>query len=256
LPAARGIDSVILPGDLGERVRELLEEWRQAEKLLRYGLTPRNRVLLHGPSGNGKTTLAGAVAAELGLPLVVVRISDVIGSKMGDFIHGVAGVFANARRTHCLLFIDECDSICAARSDDGQACAQERNGAVNTLLLELDRLPASHAVFFATNFADVLDPAMRRRVNLTLEMPAPTISDLVRLVDRLRLDHPLWPLAGFDPESCGATSFAQCEQMALDHARRAVLEPDFDPLGLQGKPRSTWLREQAGLRGIVKHHTV
>lgn len=244
----RRLDSIVLPGDLGARVSELIEEWRQSEKLLRYGMRPRNRVLLCGPSGNGKTTLAAAVATELDLPLGYVQYSEVISKWVGHTHQHVAGVFREAAERPCVLFFDEADSLCSSRMESDHGADRERNLSVNTILLELDRLSEATVVMFATNFERVLDAAMRRRISLTLELPAPDAADLERLVDSMRRRHPLWPLDGFDAASCGATSFAQCEQMAVDHARRIILRGDFDPLGLEGRPRSAWLREQMSRR--------
>lgn len=240
----RPLDSIVLPGDLGGRVGELIHEWGQVEKLLQYGMQPRNRMLLHGPSGNGKTTLAAAIATELALPLAYVQYSALISKWVGDTHPRIAKVFREASSRPCVLFFDEADSLCASRSEGKTTGTREHNLAVNTLLLELDRLPQETVVIFATNFAQVLDPAMRRRVTLTLELPAPDVADLRRLLTTIRRKHPLWPLDDFDVEACGATSFATCEQMAIDHARRIILRDDFDPLGLTGKPRSAWLREQ------------
>lgn len=240
----RPLDSIVLPGDLSGRVAELIHEWGQFEKLLRYGMQPRNRMLLHGPSGNGKTTLAAAIATELDLPLAYVQLSALIGSRIGETAQHLTQVFRAAGDRPCVLFFDEADSLCGSRLESKEGADRERNHSVNTLLLELDRLSQETVVIFATNFAQVLDAAMRRRVTLTLELPAPDVADLRRLLQTIRRKHPLWPLDDFDVETCGATSFAQCEQMAIDHARQIILQEDFDPLGLSNRPRSAWLREQ------------
>lgn len=240
----RPLSSIVLPGGLADRVWELLEEWTQTDKLVRYGLQPRNRVLLYGPPGNGKTTLAQAIASELELPMALVPFSEIVSSWQGETVRHVASIFRRATQQPCVLFFDEADSLCASRTAVRDSCDREYNSVVNTVLLELDRLPVESVVIFATNFDQVLDPAMRRRINLTLELPAPAVADLRRLIESLQERHPLWPLGDFDVAASGATSFAQAEQLATDHARRRVLQPDFDPLRLQGKPKSTWLREQ------------
>lgn len=248
----RRLDSIVLPGDLGARVSELIEEWRQSEKLLRYGMRPRNRVLLYGPSGNGKTSLAAAVATELDLPLGYVQYSALISKYVGQTHQSVSHVFDLAEERPCVIFFDEADSLCSSRLESDHGADRERNLSVNTILLRLDRLWDQTVVMFATNFDKVLDAAMRRRIALSLELPAPDAADLLRLVESIRRRHPLWPLSDFDAAACGATSFAQCEQMAIDHARRIILRGDFDPLGLEGRPRSAWLREQMAKRQEVE----
>lgn len=239
----RPLDSIILPGNLAATVGEMIREWRATEKLARFGLKPRNRMLLHGPSGNGKTALAAAIATELDVPLAYVRYSELISKWVGHTHQNLARVFRESATQPCVLFFDEADSICSSRSSSEQSSSRERNLSVNTLLLELDRLSDETVAIFATNLPDMLDAAMRRRISITMELPAPDLDDLRRLVATIRSKNPLLPLADFKVEECGATSFAQCEQLAIDHARRIILDMD-DPLGMAGKPRSAWLRER------------
>ncbi|MFV0446339.1 MAG: AAA family ATPase [Planctomycetaceae bacterium] len=240
----RPLDSIVLPGDLADRVRALLAEWEQSEKLARYGMTPRNRVLLYGPPGNGKATLAAAIATELKMPLTVIPHSEISSGTMGQQSKQLVAAFQPTKRAKCILFFDECDSLCNRRSTHGDSASKEENNTVNALLMALDQLPSTCVVIFATNFPQVLDPAFARRINLHLEMPAPDLDDLRRLHQSLLRRHPLWPIADFPIDTCGAPSFAVCEQMIQDFARAKILDPRFDPLNLAGKPRSAWLRDQ------------
>jgi len=104
----RTLDELILPTVLRTACDELVEEHHRKDLLRSYNLEPRNRVLLVGPPGNGKTSLAEALANQLIAPLFVVRYEAVIGSFLGetssrlrklfDFVR--THVVAGAKMTH------------------------------------------------------------------------------------------------------------------------------------------------------------
>jgi len=208
-------------------VTELIEEQKRAELLRSYGIEPRNRLLLSGPPGNGKTSVAEAIASELMLPFYVIRYEGVVSSFLGETAARLDNAFEFARTRRCVLFFDELDTIAKERSDEHETGEIKR--VVSTLLLQIDKLPSHVLLVGATNHSELLDRAAWRRFQIRAELEPPSRSEATRFLERLaaRLGGDL----GFAPrtlaDKLAGASFAELEEFALDVRRRAVLElPD------------------------------
>ncbi len=121
-----------------------------------------NGVLLHGPTGTGKTFLAQATAGEFGMGFVRVSVADLMSKFVGESAQNVATAFAYAAaNVPCLLFFDEFDSVAARRDDEPN---EENRRVVNQLLTSLEQYRSLRelAVMAATNSLDRLDPAVVR----------------------------------------------------------------------------------------------
>ena len=195
------------------------------EVLRAYGLEPRHRVLLIGPPGNGKTSLAEAIAEALLLPLVVVRYEEVIGSFLGETASRLAAVFAFARTRRCVLFFDEFDAVAKERGDEHETGEIKR--VVSSLLLQVDAVPSHALVVAASNHPELLDRAVDRRFQIRLELPLPGKAARFAWFEKLlgALDEPV----GITPETLArktsGASFSQLQDLADDIRRRHVLEP-------------------------------
>ncbi len=210
-------------------VAELIEEQRRADLLRSYGIEPRNRLLLSGPPGNGKTSVAEAIASELMLPFYVIRYEGVVSSFLGETAARLDSAFEFARTRRCVLFFDELDTIAKERSDEHETGEIKR--VVSTLLLQIDQLPPHVVLVGATNHSELLDRAAWRRFQIRAELTTPSRAQATRFLERLtaRMGGDL----GFTPrtlaDKLAGASYAELEEFALDIRRRAVLElPDGD----------------------------
>lgn len=88
------LPELVLSGKLIGRLRGLAEEFPRWEELDRSFIPRRQRLLFYGPPGCGKTSAAEAIAGELGLPLLVIRLDAVVSSYLGE----TAPRFAGRRR--------------------------------------------------------------------------------------------------------------------------------------------------------------
>lgn len=219
----RGLVDLLLPPHVQQACLELVEEHHRSELLRAYNLEPRNRVLLVGPPGNGKTSLAEALAKELDAPLLIVRYESIIGSYLGETAVRLAKLFAQARTQRCVLFFDEFDVIGKERGDIHETGEIKR--VVSSLLLQVDQLPSYVVVVTATNHCELLDRAVWRRFQLRLDLPAPRKEQRVLWFKRFETRSGLQ--LGYTPDDLArrlaGLSFAELEQFTLDVQRRYVL---------------------------------
>lgn len=223
----RTLDELILPDAVRQACRELIEEHHRRDLLRSHGLEPRNRVLLVGPPGNGKTTLAEALAEALMLPFIVVRYEGIIGSYLGETAVRLRRLFDYVRSRHCLLFLDEFDTLGKERGDTHDTGEIKR--VVSSLLLQLDDLPSHVLTVTATNHPELLDRAVWRRFQLRLELPPPGPKELELWFDRFKtaLREPIRYSAGGLAQKFRGVSYSEVEDFCGNIMRRRVLElPD------------------------------
>ena len=178
-----------------------------------------------GPPGNGKTSLAEAIAEALFLPLICVRYEEVIGSYLGETASRLAAVFSTARTRRCVLFFDEFDAVAKERGDEHETGEIKR--VVSSLLLQVDAMPSHTVVVAASNHAELLDRAVNRRFELRLELPVPGKIARMAWIERFLADFD--EPAGMSAETLArkttGASFSQLEDLSADVHRQRVLRP-------------------------------
>ena len=225
----RSLNDLILPEVVNAACRELTEEHHRRDLLRSYNLEPRNRILLEGPPGNGKTSLAEALATELMLPLIIARYEAIIGTYLGETSVRLKRLFDYAHTRHCVLFFDEFDTLGKERGDIHETGEIKR--VVSSLLLQVDALPSHVIVVTATNHPELLDRAVWRRFQLQLSLPAPSKAQLIEWFSKFasKLEKPF----GYEPQALAeklkGASFAEAEDFGQTVLRRFVLSlPNAD----------------------------
>ena len=129
-------------------------------------IQPPRGILLHGPPGCGKTMIANAFAAELGVPFIAISAPSIVSGMSGESEKALREHFEEAKRlAPCLVFIDEIDAITPKR-ENSQREMEKR--IVAQLLTCMDELALEKTggkavlVLAATNRPDSLDAALRR----------------------------------------------------------------------------------------------
>ncbi len=219
----RRLEDLVLPDLVIKGVRELIEEQQRAELLRSSGIEPRHRVLIVGPPGTGKTSLAESIAEAIAVPLFVVRYESMIGSYLGETAARLKRVFDYARTTPCVLFFDEFDAIGKERGDIHETGEIKR--VVTSLLMQIDELPSYTIVAAATNHPELLDRAAWRRFQLRFTLPVPTGKALARYIEDFAkgFGEPLGQSSSAIAKTLGRISYAEAEQFCLDLRRRQIL---------------------------------
>lgn len=177
---------LILRPQVRERLVELAQEVPEWSKLEALGIPRRNRLLFHGAPGCGKTSAAEALASELGVPLVIVRLDAIVSSYLGQTAGNLRRIFEYATSAQWVVLFDEFDALGRQRADPSEHGEIKR--VVNSFLQLLDDYDGPSILVAATNHEEILDRALWRRFDEVVEFPPPTVKEIQALL-RLQLQH-------------------------------------------------------------------
>jgi transitional endoplasmic reticulum ATPase len=166
-------DSLILDPAIKAQLQQLQAVIEDPEAAVRFGVEPPTGLLLAGPPGTGKTSVAKVLAAQAKCSFYPISGADVISKWVGESERNIRQLFERARANRpSIVFIDEIDAIAASR---GQV--ETHDSHVNQLLSEIDGVSGQRGVFVigATNRPDQLDPALLRggRLSRTIVLGLP-----------------------------------------------------------------------------------
>lgn len=165
------IDSPILNLDIENQLSDFLKERGMLERFLEENILPPNSILLTGKPGVGKTYIAKWLSYKLNMPLVTLDLASAISSYLGRSGQNIKSIFEFAKTHNVILFLDELDAIAKRRDDMGDLGELKR--LVNVLLKELEECPVTCVIIGATNHPEMLDSAIWRRFDRSIEVLMP-----------------------------------------------------------------------------------
>lgn len=173
-----------LADELEAKIRRVIREQRQRQRLRAHGFAPLRKLLLVGPPGTGKTMTASALAGELGLPLFSIQLDGLITKYMGETAAKLRLVFDAIAATRGVYLFDEFDALGGQRGAGNDVGEIRR--VLNSFLQFLERDDSESLIVGATNHVGLLDAALFRRFDAVLDYPLPA-GDVARDIMRSRL---------------------------------------------------------------------
>jgi transitional endoplasmic reticulum ATPase len=237
-------DSLVLAPAIKAQLQQLQAVIEDPESARRFGVEPPTGLLLAGPPGTGKTTIAKVLAAQARCSFYPVSGADVMSKWVGESEQNISRLFDRARENRpSIVFIDEIDAIAGLRGS-----VEVHDSQVNQLLAEVDGVSGQRGVFIigATNRPDQLDPALLRggRLSRTIVLGLPDEAGRLAI---LRLHAARMPTVGVRLNEIARASKglspadlkALCQEAALaamaragddegGEAAAAVTHEDFD----------------------------
>lgn len=176
-------ENLKLNPSIEKEIEDFIAIYKKKDAIMAAGIDTSKSLLLYGPPGCGKTSIASYIAMKTGLPLVTARLDGMISSLLGSTAKNIRKIFDYASRQECVLFLDEFDVIAKLRDDKNEMGELKR--VVNSLLQNIDMFSPHSIIIAATNHHELLDSAVWRRFNRVLLIDKPDeqkISDYLKIL--------------------------------------------------------------------------
>ncbi len=180
LPTDR-LQDLVVSAEVKDKLERIINEYRNRNKLAKFGLCNRKRILLEGNPGTGKTFTASVIAGELGLPLYIIQMDKIITKFMGETSVKLRQIFDEIMNSQGVYLFDEFDALGADRNFDNEVGEARR--ILNSFLQFVEQDFSDSIIIAATNNQKLLDQALFRRFDDVLHYILPDEEQIRKIFD-------------------------------------------------------------------------
>tara|TARA_R110000765_G_scaffold72256_1_gene140331 strand:+ start:517 stop:1467 length:951 start_codon:yes stop_codon:yes gene_type:complete len=174
------LSNLILSNEIREKLNRIITEYKERDKIQKFGLKNRRKILLSGIPGTGKTITASAIAGELKLPLYVIMMDKLMTKYMGETASKLRDVFNMMQSNRGVYLFDEFDAIGAERARDNEVGEMRR--VLNAFLQFIEQDTSDSIILGATNNIKILDSALFRRFDDIITYSIPNPQEIEKLI--------------------------------------------------------------------------
>lgn len=171
---------IITPLDITDKIKRIILEFAQRDKLRKHDLKNRRKILLSGPPGTGKTLTASIISNELNLPLNTILMDKMVTKFMGETSAKLRQIFDLIEQRQGVYLFDEFDAIGGERSRDNDVGEMRR--VLNSFLQFIERDNSDSLIIAITNNKALLDQALFRRFDDVILFNLPTEDEKLALL--------------------------------------------------------------------------
>lgn len=216
------LSELIVTENVQKRIDRILKEYIQKEKIKKFGLSNRRKILFAGAPGTGKTMTASVIAGELSLPLYTVLMDKLITKFMGETSAKLRLIFDFIKKNRGVYLFDEFDAIGTERGKENDVGEMRR--VLNAFLQFIEQDSSESFIVAATNNLTLLDQALFRRFDDVIHYNKPDDEQIEMLIkNRLGAFYQKFSLKPVIVKARGL-SHAEITQASDDAIKESILD--------------------------------